>query len=379
MKKVVVIGAGFAGLTALKQLIKSKKLEITLINDKDYFLFTPRLTEILNGSISEKIVIKPIKRIFGNKVDFIREKAISVDLKNNIVETKNKKINYDYLIMAHGATTNYFGNKNIEENTIGYKDYNEVLEIKKKIKNNIKNYSKNKKKELLTFAVIGAGLTGIELICSLREFVIKEIKKYPDINPAEARFLLIHDGKAVVPQFPEKVGKIIQNYFKKNNIELLTDTMAENIKNNAIIFGNKNIKAATIIWTAGIKANIIKSNPALVLDKGKTIKTTSKLKIPEYDNVYVAGDAALFMENNNPLAPTAQTAWQEGVNIGKNILRRINGKNEKDFHYFHKGTLIVLGRNHGIFTYKSITFGGKFAWFFRHLFYRFRFWQITRP
>ena len=139
MKKVVVIGAGFAGLTALKQLIKSKKLEITLINDKDYFLFTPRLTEILNGSISEKIVIKPIKRIFGNKVDFIREKAISVDLKNNIVETKNKKINYDYLIMAHGATTNYFGNKNIEENTIGYKDYNEVLEIKKKIKNNIKN------------------------------------------------------------------------------------------------------------------------------------------------------------------------------------------------------------------------------------------------
>ena len=377
MKKAVVIGAGFAGLMALSQLIKSKKLELTLINDKGYFLFTPRLTELLNNSISEKIVIKPIKQIFGNKVNLIREKAISVDFKNNIVETKNKKINYDYLIMAQGATTNYFGNKNIEENTIGYKDYNKVLEIKKKIKNNIKNYSKNKKKELLTFAVIGAGLTGIELICSLREFVIREIKKYPDINPAEARFLLIHGGKAIVPQFPEKVGKIIQNYFKKNNIGLLTDTMAENIKNNAIISGNKSIKAATIIWTAGIKANAINTEPKLVLDKGDTIKTNEKLKIPGYGNVYAAGDAALFMENNGPLVQTAQTAWQEGVNIGKNILRRINGKNEKDFHYFHKGALIVLGKNMGIFNYKKITFGGKFAWFFRHLFYRFRFWQIT--
>ena len=365
MEKVVVIGAGFAGLTALKQLIKSKKLEITLINDKDYFLFTPRLTELLNGSISKKIIIKPIKQIFWNKVDFIMEKAVFIDFKKNIVKTGKRNVNYDYLIMAQGATTNYFGNKNIEENTIGYKDYNAVLKIKEKIKDNIKNYSKNKKKEFLTFAVIGAGLTGIELICSLREFALKEIKKYPDINPAEASFLLMHAGEAIVPQFPEKVGKIIKNYFKKNNIELLADTMAENIKNNAIISGNKSIKAATIIWTAGIKANAIKAD--------------KKLKIPDYSNVYVSGDAALFMENDNPLAPTAQTAWQEGSNIGKSILRRTKGKKEKDFHYFHKGTLIVLGRNHGIFTYKTITFGGKFAWFFRHLFYRSRFWQITRP
>ena len=151
MEKVVVIGAGFAGLTALKQLIKSKKLEITLINDKDYFLFTPRLTELLNGSISKKIIIKPIKQIFWNKVDFIMEKAVFIDFKKNIVKTGKRNVNYDYLIMAQGATTNYFGNKNIEENTIGYKDYNAVLKIKEKIKDNIKNYCKCKEFFFLIF------------------------------------------------------------------------------------------------------------------------------------------------------------------------------------------------------------------------------------
>ncbi|MCH8003381.1 MAG: hypothetical protein IH934_02020 [Nanoarchaeota archaeon] len=104
---------------------------------------------------------------------------------------------------------------------------------------------------------------------------------------------------------------------------------------------------------------------------------TSKLKIPDYDDVYVGGDADLFMENNKPLAATAQTAFLEGINIGKNILRRINGKEEKDFHYSHKGTLIVLGSKHGIFTYKNINFDGKLAWYLRHLVYKLRFKQIT--
>lgn len=377
MKKVVVIGAGFAGLMAIKQLVKSKNLEITLINDRDYFLFTPRLTELLNNSISEKIVIKPIKEIFGNKVDFIEGKADFIDFEHNVIKIKKRYVKYDFLIMAQGATTNFFESKNIEKYTIGYKDYGAVLKIKEKIKNSIKQYSETKKKEFLAFAVIGAGLTGIELICSLREFVVEEIKKYPNIDKKDAKFLILQSGSIIVPQFPNRVGKIIEKYFRKNSIELMAGTRVENIKNNAIISGNKSLKAATIIWTAGIKANTIKSNPTLALDKGKTIRTTSKLKIPEYVDVYAAGDAALLMENNAPLASTAQTAWQEGINMGKNILRRINGKKEKDFHYFHKGTLIVLGRNHGVFTYKAITFDGKFAWHFRHLFYKFRFWQIT--
>ena len=119
MKKVVVIGAGFAGLMALEQLAKSKNLELNLLNDKDDFLFTPRLTELLNESINKKIVIKPIREIFGNKVNFIKEKADFIDFERNIVRAGNKKVGYDYLVMAQGATTNFFGNKNIEKNTIG--------------------------------------------------------------------------------------------------------------------------------------------------------------------------------------------------------------------------------------------------------------------
>ena len=134
MKHVVIIGAGFAGLMALKQLLNQKNIKLTLINQNNYFLFTPRLTELLNGSISKEIVIKDIKEIFGKKINFIEDKAVYIDFGKKYVKTKRLKINYDYLIMSQGATTNFFGNKNIEKNTIGYKDYNAVLKIKNKIK-----------------------------------------------------------------------------------------------------------------------------------------------------------------------------------------------------------------------------------------------------
>jgi len=379
MKHVVVIGGGFAGLMVLKQLVNSKDLKLTLINKNSYFIFTPRLTELLNESITKKIVMKGIKKIFRNKINFVNDNAIHIDFDKKFVKTEknNAKISYDYLIMAQGATTNFFGNKNIEKNTIGYKNYNVVSKIKNKIKNNLKLYSKTNKKEFLAFAVIGGGLTGIELICSLRETVLKEIKNYENINSNDVKFLIIQSEKTIIPQLPTDVRSKIEKYFKNNNIEILTDTIVGYIKNDTIFSKRSKIKAATIIWTAGIKANTIKTNPKLKLSYRNRIKVTNKLKIPEYDYVYVGGDADLFMENGKPLAATAQTAFQEGINIGNNILRRVNGKKEKDFHYSHKGTLIVLGSRYGIFNYKNITFGGKLAWYLRHLAYKIRFKQVT--
>ena len=377
MKHVVVIGAGFVGLTALKQLLKQKNLKLTLINPNEYFLFTPRLTELLNDSVSKKVVMKGIKEIFGNRINFIKEKADFIDFDKKYIKIKKLKIHYDYLIMSQGSTTNFFGNKNIGKNTIGYKDYDAVLKIKNKINNNIKKASKNNKKELLTFAVIGAGLAGVELICSLREYVIKKIKNYSNLNPDDAKFVIIQSPKTVVPQLPTNVRLKIEKYFKNNNIKILTGTRVESIDNDVIFSKRSKIKASTIIWTAGVKANTIKTNPSLNLERGNTIKVTNKLKVPNYDNIYVGGDADFFIENNLPLAATAQTAFQEGINIGKNILRRLNGKKEKDFKYSHKGTLIVLGSKHGIYTYKNFTFDGKLAWYIRDLIYKFRFKQIT--
>jgi len=377
MLHVVVIGGGFVGLMALKQLIKANNLKLTLINKKNYFLFTPRLTELLNESISKKIVIKDVREIFGNKINFINDIAKYIDFNKKYVKTSTRKIDYDYLIISQGSTTNFFGNKNIEKNSIGYKDYDAVLKIKDKIKTNVKKASKTNKKELLTFAVIGAGLTGIELICSLRETVLKEIKKYANIKPEDVRFILTQEAKKIAPQLNTKTRSLIEKYMRENDVEIMTETKVEDIKKDTIISKNKKVKTSTIIWTAGIRANAIKTNPKLELDRSNTIKVNSKLKIPMYDNVYAAGDTSWFIENNKQLAATAQIAFQEGVNIGKNILRTIKGKQEKDFHYHHKGTLIVLGSKHGIFTYKNITFNGKLAWYFRHLAYKYRFSQIT--
>jgi NADH:ubiquinone reductase (H+-translocating) len=377
MEHVVVIGGGFAGLMALKQLIKSKNLKLTLINKDDYFLFTPRLTELLNDSISNKIVIKDIKKIFGSKINFVKGMAKFIDFREKYVQTGNKKIDYDYLIMSQGASTDYFGNKNIENKITGYKNYDVILKIKSKIKSNIQKYSKTKEKKLLTFVVIGAGLTGTELICSLRETVLKEIKKYSNINAKDAKFILMQSDSKIVPQLPDKARLIVEKQLKKGGIEIITKARIKKVVNGKIINKNSSVKASTIIWTAGVKANTIKTNPKIKLDNYNKIKVTGKLKIPDYENVYFAGDISIFMENNKPLAATAQVAFLEGINIGKNILRKIHEKNEEDFHYVHKGTMIVLGSKCGLFTYKNITFSGKLAWYFRHLAYKYRFSQIT--
>jgi len=186
--------------------------------------------------MSKNIVIKDIKKIFGNKIDFINSKAKFIDFNKNYIEIeKNKvKINYDILIMSQGSSTNFFGNKNIENNTIDYKNYNSVLRIKNKIKNNVRKYSKTKKKELLTFAVIGAGLTGVELICSLRESAIKEIKKYSNISSKDVKVLIIQEAKTIVPKLPNRVRLIIEKYLINNNIEIMTNTIVKCINKAAI-------------------------------------------------------------------------------------------------------------------------------------------------
>ena len=376
MKHVVVIGAGFAGLMALKQLVKSKSLKLTLINKDSYFLFTPRLTELLNDSISKKIVLRNISSIFGNKVNFIKGEAKYIDLKKKYVLAGKTKVSYNYLIMAQGATTNFFGNKSIEKNAMGYKGYNDVLKIKNKIRANIQKFSTTNKKELLAFAVVGAGLTGIELICSLRETAIKEIKKYENITPRDARFILMGASNDIAEQLNKRARLKIHKFLKRNNTEVMTGIKVQDVKKEAIITNNGRIKASTVIWAAGVKANVIKTSPELALDKGSTIKVDRKLRIPMYDNVYVGGDAALFIKDHKLLPQTAQVAFQEGVYIGKNILRRIKGKRETDFHYMFKGTLIILGSKYGIYA-NHATLSGKLITYFRHLFYIHRFWQIT--
>jgi NADH:ubiquinone reductase (H+-translocating) len=374
MKHIVVVGGGFAGLMALKRLIKSRH-KLTLINDKEDFLFTPRLTELLNGSVSPKIVIKPIKEIFGDRVKFIKGKASKIDFEKSAVEVGNDAVNYDYLVLAQGAETNFFGSENLERNTIDYKDYVSVLRIKEKIVGNLGTYSKSGKEEDLTFVVVGGGLTGIELMCSLKETVIKEMKEFA--IDAEPKFLLVQGSDKIVPQLGEKLRSRIEAYLRKNSVNMLTGTKAKDVAGNVLIANDGKIRASTIVWAAGIKANKIESDPELEFGRGGAIRTDSKLKLPRYDNVYVAGDTALFAENGKPLAPTAQAAFQEGASIGKNILRRIAGRSEKDFHYSHKGTLIVLGKGYGIFNYKSVTIAGKLSYLLRDLIYRYRFWQLT--
>jgi len=375
MKNVVIIGGGFAGLMVIKRLL-NRDVKITLIHNHKNFVFTPRLTEILNESIQKKLVIRDIKKTFGNKINFIQESAKSIDFTKKIVKTDKRKINFDYIVLSQGSKTNFFSNKDIEKNTIDFKNLDSIEKIKVNIEKNIELISKTNKK--LTIAIIGAGYSGVELILSLREKVSKVIKNYKNLNIWDCKFILIQAGPSILPFMDVKARNLVQKYLLKKNIIILTNNRVFNIKNNTILMENDEIKAQIIIWTAGVTANLVFTNPKFNLERGNKYLVDKFLKLKNYENVYVAGDVACCYDRAGELLPaTAQIAFQQGINIGNNIIRKIKNKKEIEFRYKHKGTLMVLGKNKGILFKGNLILKGKLGWLIRDMIYRYRMWQLT--
>ncbi len=375
MKKIVIVGAGFAGIMAAKQLTGLENVHLTIISDRDHFLFTPRLTELLNESVDEKIVVKKLSEIFEGKGLLLQEKAISVDLKKKKLKTEKREVDYDYLILAPGSVTNYFGNERLRQNTIDYKDYAAMVRIKHKMREVIKQASEQNKQ--MHFVVVGGGFTGVELICSLREAVLREMAKY-SMAKESAKFILVQGGQTIMPALEEKPRAVVEQYLKNHGIEVRTNTVVEDITGTTLTTkNNEKLEGDLIAWTAGIVASNIEFSETISKERGNCIPVTPTGQMALHDDVYVIGDIGLCNEDGKLLPPTAQVAFQEGVRVGKNLRSRILGNAQKPFKYRHLGTLIVLGHDFGMLTRGSITLKGKLGWYFRDLAYRFRFWQLT--
>jgi NADH dehydrogenase len=373
-KNIVVLGGGFAGLYAIKHLRKkfgyNSNYNIILVNNNSYFLFTPLLHEVATGGISVNNAIEPLRKVARKFFDeFVLAEVESIDVKNKIVHADSCKINYDYLHVALGSETFFYGVKGAEENSFTLKSLEDALELKEHFLCSFEKASmtdgKIEQRRLLNFVVIGGGPTGVELALEIKELLSYTLTKYFNNDLiSSCKVCLIQNGKALLPQF--------SHYFQKKSYQTLVDNNIKVIMNDGVkevgkdfvkLKSGKTIKTGTAIWTAGVAPKNIEFKQKINKDERGRIIVNQFSQIEDFPEIFVGGDMAAFKDQNNRFLPaTAQVASRQGPLIANNIWRLTQGQNLEIFKFSSVGNLISLGRWKALAQISKFKFSGPFAW-----------------
>ena len=372
-KKIVILGAGFAGLYALKSIYRNVKnwrdFDILIIDRNNYFVFTPLLHEVATGGVDPADIVFPIRDIAKGQTEHLGAEVLSIDLLKKSIITNHGEVSYDYLIMALGAGTNFFEVAGAFENSFTLKNIKDAVRLKNHLIHIFDEANSEKdlerQKDILRIVIIGGGATGVELGAEIHEFLKEVNKEYPNIPEDAAEFYFIEAGDKLLPifhtSFAKKALKILEN---KGFKIIFQDPCAKVTEQGIICVSNKEIKSRTVIWTSGVLPSQVAVTPELPRQKGK-IAVESSLNLKDFPEVFILGDLAAVSDKRFGFLPTsAQVATEEGKFVGKNIARLILGQSLKPFVYFHRGDLVSIGKWRALAQIGSgfIKFGGPIAW-----------------
>jgi NADH dehydrogenase len=368
--KVVIIGGGFAGLNAAKAL-KSAPVEITLIDRRNHHLFQPLLYQVATASLAPSDIAVPIRELLkGQKnAKVLLDEATSVDLDAKTVHLKARgSINYDYLVLAAGASHSYFGKDEWAEFAPGMKTIEDAIEIRDKV---ILAFEKaeeagtpEERKALKTFAIVGGGPTGVELAGGLMEIARTSLAgQYRSSDPGDARVLLIEALPRILPMFPEELSQSAKQQLEELGVEVINNKMVTLIEDGVVHLGEETIKAGTIIWSAGVAANPLGRTLGLEVGRGGHVSITETLNLASNPNVFVIGDMSSLMQpSGRPLPGIAPVAMQQGTWAGKNIARLVAGEAALPFAYKDQGSMATIGKNRAIAQIGDRQLSGFPAW-----------------
>lgn len=380
MKKarVAIIGGGFGGIyTAkyLRPLIAEGKIEVTLINKTNYFLFTPLLHEVATGALSPISVVEPIRKIFINSgVNFIQDEVKSIDSLQKKISTASATIEYDYLVVSSGAETNYYGTLGAKENSLTLKDLRDAQLLRKTLINlcekaaHITNPEERKK--ILSCVVVGGGATGVELAAEIVEFMKETISSYYSscqISKDDARVSLVAASPDLLPPFPPELRELARTSLTKKGIKVMTGESVVEVKPGRIIFADKSfLEAGVVIWVAGVK-------PTTFDIAGAEKERNGRIKINEF--LQVSGAEGIFsLGDVSGTAPMlAQVASQQAVTVAKNIAASLLQKPLTPFIYHEKGLLVSLGHWDALGKIYGVVLTGPLMWWIWRTVYLFNF------
>lgn len=369
LPRLVVIGCGFAGLKFSKK-IDSTKYQIVLIDKNNYHTFQPLLYQVASSGLEPDSIVYPIRKIFKGKPNFYFRMAdtLQIDHENKSVKTSIGDITYDKLIVATGATSNFFGMQNIEKYAIPMKSLVEALDLRSLIIQNFEealNTSDLKERErLMNFVIVGAGPTGVELAGALAELKAHILPNdYPDLDIRRMQIHIIEANSRVLAAMSEESSLKSENYLKKRGVHIWLDTMVKDYDGFTVLTNKKTFESTTLIWAAGIKGYFPKGL-AINASRANRILVDEFNAVKHINDVYAIGDVAQIESESYPKgnAMLASVAEQQGFHLAKNLNALSNNKSQTPFIYKDKGTMATIGRNKAVVDLAFIKFGGFLGW-----------------
>jgi len=368
--RVVIVGAGFGGLNAARAL-HDAPVQVTVIDRNNHHLFQPLLYQVATGVLSPAEISAPIRSVLSKQknAEVLMGEVTGVDTQAKLVLLYDQSVPYDYLILATGARDSYFGHNDWAAFAPGLKSIVQATTIRRKIllafEMAERETDPEKRKGLLTFVLVGAGPTGVEMAGAIGGLAHKTlVSDFRHINPKEARIVLVEALPRILLPFDERLAKKAHRALNRMGIEVRTSSPVEAIDSEGVVIAGERIPAKTVIWTAGVAASPAGQWLGAETDRGGRIKVDSDASVPGHPNIFVIGDTASFTQDGKPLPGVAQVAIQQGKYIASVIADRVAGKPHPEaFRYVDKGNMAVIGRFYGIVAIGKLRLAGLVAWF----------------
>lgn len=378
---VVIIGGGFGGLEAARALRKSP-VRITLIDRRNHHLFQPLLYQVATAGLSAVDIAAPIRQILRKQqnVTVLLDEAKHIDVEKRQVTLGSRTLDFDHIVIAAGVTNTWFGNDTTwAPYAPGLKSLEEALEIRRRM---LLAYEAAEKEEdaeirraLLTFVVIGAGPTGVEMAGALAEISRTTLTRdFRNFDPSSARVVLLEGGDRVLPAFPEHLSASAHAQLQSIGVEVVLKRRVETIDATGIRAGDLQINARTVVWAAGVRGESIAQSLGAPVDRQGRVSVTAELHIEGHSNIYAIGDIARFEQKGTALPGVAPVAMQQGQYVGRRIARQVAGDTSPNepFVYFDKGSMATIGRRRAVAMLgvgkrwpegkPAMTFRGVLAW-----------------
>jgi len=373
-KRVVIVGGGFAGLAAAHAL-RHADVEVVLIDRRNHHIFQPLLYQVATAVLAPAEIAAPLRQLEAKQqnLNVLLAEVAGVNVASRTVDASLpgvgiRRVSFDYLVVATGMRPSYFGHDEFARYAPGLKSLNDAETIRAKILNAFElaetTEDEDERARQMTFVLVGAGPTGVELAASLAQMVRVTLRgNFRRIDPATATIILLDGSKRVLQTFAESVSRKVTKRLEKLGVKVLTDVKVDKVDEQGVIAGGTRIPSATVLWTAGVAASPIPKMLGTKTDRAGRALVGPALNVVEAPGVFVVGDAASVMQNGHPVPGVAQAAIQQGRYVGRLIARELKGRKVKHpFRYFDKGNMAVVGKNYAVLERGWLRTGGFLTW-----------------
>lgn len=367
---IVIVGAGFGGMEVARRLANAN-VQITLIDRHNYHLFQPLLYQIAIAGLVPSQIAYPVRTIFRRQknLTFLMGEVTAIDFESRYVKMDGSVIAYDYLVLAVGGQTNFFGMNSVEQNGFQLKNIESAVSTRNHLLRMFEKASRevdvDRRKALLTFVVVGGGPTGVETAGALAELITHVMTKdYPEMDLKDVRVILLEATDRVMPAYPDELRNATIKLLQNKKVEVWTNTKLTDYNGRQVTLGNGGqINAHTLIWTAGVRAAELTNRLGVQQAAAGRVRVEPTLQLPQHPEVFIIGDAAYVEDRHSqPLPMLATVAQQQAKVTAKNIRKILRGESPERFQYKDPGLLATIGRNAAVARIWGLSFSGFIAW-----------------